>query len=126
VTCSTITNKKAAERTRSGSLQSILKRAVYVRVPKTGSVLGVALFGSLIGQENTFLFGLRAALIISAALLVGAAGICSFALRGRQVARADHFLAAMKISRGASGPGFLRAIGRKSRSSEELTRRSRN
>jgi DHA2 family methylenomycin A resistance protein-like MFS transporter len=86
VTCSTITNKKAAERTRSGSLQSILKRAVYVRVPKTGSVLGVALFGSLIGQENTFLFGLRAALIISAALLVGAAGICSFALRGRQVA----------------------------------------
>jgi hypothetical protein len=36
-------------------------------------VLGVALFGTLIGQEHTFLYGLRAALIISAALLVGAA-----------------------------------------------------
>lgn len=38
---------------------------------QTGSVLGVALFGSLIGQ-NTFLSGLRAALIISA-LLAGVA-----------------------------------------------------
>jgi hypothetical protein len=30
---------------------------------QTGSVLGVALFGSLIGQESAFLFGLRASLI---------------------------------------------------------------
>ena len=40
---------------------------------QTGSVLGVALFGSLIGQSNAFLFGARAALIISAVLLVMAA-----------------------------------------------------
>jgi len=36
-------------------------------------VLGVALFGSLIGQTDAFLFGARAALIISAVLLIGAA-----------------------------------------------------
>jgi MFS transporter, DHA2 family, methylenomycin A resistance protein len=42
---------------------------------QTGSVLGVALFGSLIGPGNTFVFGLRAALIISAILLVGTAAM---------------------------------------------------
>jgi hypothetical protein len=35
---------------------------------QTGSVLGVAVFGSLIGQTDAFLFGARIALIISAAL----------------------------------------------------------
>jgi DHA2 family methylenomycin A resistance protein-like MFS transporter len=43
-------------------------------------VLGVALFGSLIGQKDAFLFGARMALIISVVLLVAAAAI---ALGGR-------------------------------------------
>jgi DHA2 family methylenomycin A resistance protein-like MFS transporter len=40
---------------------------------QTGSVLGVALFGSLIGQSDGFLFGAKVALIISATLLIAAA-----------------------------------------------------
>jgi DHA2 family methylenomycin A resistance protein-like MFS transporter len=42
---------------------------------QTGSVLGVALFGSLIGHQDTFLFGMRVALLISAALLAAAAAV---------------------------------------------------
>jgi DHA2 family methylenomycin A resistance protein-like MFS transporter len=40
---------------------------------QTGSVLGVALFGSLVGNGSAFLAGTRIALIISTALLLGAA-----------------------------------------------------
>jgi DHA2 family methylenomycin A resistance protein-like MFS transporter len=40
---------------------------------QTGSVLGVALFGSLIGQADAFMAGAHAALIISASLLLAAA-----------------------------------------------------
>jgi DHA2 family methylenomycin A resistance protein-like MFS transporter len=40
---------------------------------QTGSVLGVALFGSLLGAHGGFVFGVHAALIISAALLLIAA-----------------------------------------------------
>jgi MFS transporter, DHA2 family, methylenomycin A resistance protein len=57
----------SVDKSRSGVAAGVLNSA-----RQTGSVLGVALFGSLIGQESTFLFGLRAALIISA-LLAGAA-----------------------------------------------------
>jgi len=43
---------------------------------QTGSVLGVALFGSLVGRGGAFVAGAHAALAISAAvLLVGAATI---------------------------------------------------
>jgi len=42
---------------------------------QTGSVLGVALFGSLIGQADAFMAGAHAALIISASLLLAAAAI---------------------------------------------------
>jgi len=43
---------------------------------QTGSVLGVALFGSLVGRGSGFVAGAHAALVISAAvLLVGAAAI---------------------------------------------------
>jgi len=58
----------SVDRSRSGIAAGVLNSA-----RQTGSVLGVALFGSLIGQDNTFLFGLRVALLVSAALLVGAA-----------------------------------------------------
>jgi DHA2 family methylenomycin A resistance protein-like MFS transporter len=40
---------------------------------QTGSVLGVALFGSLVARENAFITGARESLIISAILLLGAA-----------------------------------------------------
>ena len=60
----------SAEKSRSGVAAGVINSA-----RQTGSVLGVALFGSLIGQENTFLSGLRAALIVSALLAVTAATI---------------------------------------------------
>jgi MFS transporter, DHA2 family, methylenomycin A resistance protein len=58
----------SVEKSRSGVAAGVLNSA-----RQTGSVLGVALFGSLIGQTNDFLSGVRAALVISALLLVGAA-----------------------------------------------------
>ena len=39
---------------------------------QTGSVLGVALFGSLAGQANAFMAGMHASLMISACLLLAA------------------------------------------------------
>jgi DHA2 family methylenomycin A resistance protein-like MFS transporter len=58
----------SVEKSRSGIAAGVLNST-----RQTGSVLGVALFGSLIGQSNAFLFGFRASLVISAALLVVAA-----------------------------------------------------
>jgi MFS transporter, DHA2 family, methylenomycin A resistance protein len=66
----------SVEKARSGLAAGVLNST-----RQTGSVLGVALFGSLIGQTNAFLFGARVALIISAALLIGAAA--AIALGGR-------------------------------------------
>jgi DHA2 family methylenomycin A resistance protein-like MFS transporter len=54
----------SVEKSRSGVAAGVLNSA-----RQTGSVLGVALFGSLIG----FIFGMRAAFVISALLLVCAA-----------------------------------------------------
>jgi MFS transporter, DHA2 family, methylenomycin A resistance protein len=60
----------SVEKSRSGIAAGVLNST-----RQTGSVLGVALFGSLIGgQGDAFLLGTRAALIISALLLIGAAG----------------------------------------------------
>jgi MFS transporter, DHA2 family, methylenomycin A resistance protein len=64
----------SVEKSRSGVAAGVLNSG-----RQTGSVLGVALFGSLIAQESTFLFGVRVALIISAALLACAA---AFAISG--------------------------------------------
>jgi MFS transporter, DHA2 family, methylenomycin A resistance protein len=44
---------------------------------QTGSVLGVALFGSLIAQSGAFIFGLRLSLVISAVVMVAAAAAIS-------------------------------------------------
>jgi len=66
----------SVEKSRSGIAAGVLNAT-----RQTGSMLGVALFGSLIGQSNAFLFGARAALIISAALLVVAAA--TIAIGGR-------------------------------------------
>jgi len=66
----------SVEKSRSGIAAGVLNST-----RQTGSVLGVALFGSLIGQTNAFLFGARAALIISALLLAGAAVTIAFGCR---------------------------------------------
>src|SRR4051794_14940477 len=42
---------------------------------QTGSVLGVALFGSLVASEGAFMTGLHASLVVSAAVLVLAAAV---------------------------------------------------
>jgi MFS transporter, DHA2 family, methylenomycin A resistance protein len=60
----------SVEKARSGLAAGVLNST-----RQTGSVLGVALFGALIGQTDAFLSGARAALIISAALLIGAAAV---------------------------------------------------
>jgi DHA2 family methylenomycin A resistance protein-like MFS transporter len=58
----------SVEKSRSGIAAGVLNS-----MRQTGSVLGVALFGSFIEGNGTFLFGARAALIVSAVLLAGAA-----------------------------------------------------
>ncbi|MFZ1920071.1 MAG: MFS transporter [Xanthobacteraceae bacterium] len=70
----------SVEKARSGVAAGVLNST-----RQTGSVLGVALFGALIGQTNEFLFGARAALIISALLLAAAAaGIILFGGRAKR------------------------------------------
>lgn len=60
----------SVEKARSGIAAGFLNST-----RQTGSVLGVALFGSLIGQSSAFVTGLRDTLVISAILLLGAAVI---------------------------------------------------
>jgi DHA2 family methylenomycin A resistance protein-like MFS transporter len=58
----------SVEKSRSGIAAGVLNST-----RQTGSVLGVALFGSLIGRASGFMTGMHAALLTSAALLLGAA-----------------------------------------------------
>ncbi len=58
----------SVEKSRSGVAAGVLNST-----RQTGSVLGVALFGSLLGQANAFLPGARTSLIVAAILLLGAA-----------------------------------------------------
>ncbi|WP_291575396.1 MFS transporter [Bradyrhizobium sp.] len=58
----------SVEKSRSGIAAGVLNAT-----RQTGSVLGVALFGSLVGQSSTFIAGAHGALIISAVLLLVAA-----------------------------------------------------
>jgi MFS transporter, DHA2 family, methylenomycin A resistance protein len=61
----------SVEKSRSGIAAGVLNAT-----RQTGSVLGVALFGSLVGRPGAFMAGTRASLVISAAvLLVAAASI---------------------------------------------------
>jgi len=57
----------SVEKSRSGIAAGVLNAT-----RQTGSVLGVALFGSLIGQSSTFMTGAHQSLIISACLLLAA------------------------------------------------------
>ncbi len=58
----------SVEKSRSGLAAGVLNS-----MRQTGSVLGVSLFGSFIGQADTFIPGAHAALILSATLLLAAA-----------------------------------------------------
>jgi DHA2 family methylenomycin A resistance protein-like MFS transporter len=58
----------SVEKARSGIAAGVLNAT-----RQTGSVLGVALFGSLVGQGDAFVLGARESLIITAVLLLGAA-----------------------------------------------------
>ena len=58
----------SVEKSRSGIAAGVLNAT-----RQTGSVLGVALFGSLVGQTGTFMTGAHASLMISAAVLLLAA-----------------------------------------------------
>jgi MFS transporter, DHA2 family, methylenomycin A resistance protein len=55
------------------STASARRAGVLNATRQTGSVLGVAPFGSLVGQADAFMAGAHAALIISASLLLAAA-----------------------------------------------------
>jgi MFS transporter, DHA2 family, methylenomycin A resistance protein len=58
----------SVEKSRSGIAAGVLNAT-----RQTGSVLGVALFGSLVGGAGSFMNGLHASLLISAAVLLAAA-----------------------------------------------------
>jgi DHA2 family methylenomycin A resistance protein-like MFS transporter len=70
----------SVEKSRSGIAAGVLNAT-----RQTGSVLGVALFGSLVGRDNAFIAGAHASLVISAAvLLAGAVAIVVSAAKERQ------------------------------------------
>src|SRR6202034_921666 len=60
----------SVEKARSGIAAGVLNST-----RQTGSVLGVALFGSLIGRSPEFIPGARASLVISACLLLAAGAV---------------------------------------------------
>jgi MFS transporter, DHA2 family, methylenomycin A resistance protein len=68
----------SVEKGRSGVAAGVLNST-----RQTGSVLGVALFGSLIEGTHNFIYGARAALIVSALLLVAAAVVILMGGRAR-------------------------------------------
>jgi DHA2 family methylenomycin A resistance protein-like MFS transporter len=60
----------SVEKSRSGIAAGVLNAT-----RQTGSVLGVALFGSLVARSSTFMTGLHASLLISAAVLLAAGAV---------------------------------------------------
>jgi MFS transporter, DHA2 family, methylenomycin A resistance protein len=58
----------SVEKSRSGIAAGVLNAT-----RQTGSVLGVALFGALVGRSSAFMAGLHASLVISAGVLLAAA-----------------------------------------------------
>jgi DHA2 family methylenomycin A resistance protein-like MFS transporter len=60
----------SVEKSRSGIAAGVLNAT-----RQTGSVLGVALFGSLVGQSGAFMTGFHASLIISAGVLLTAGAV---------------------------------------------------
>jgi DHA2 family methylenomycin A resistance protein-like MFS transporter len=68
----------SVEKARSGLAAGVLNSS-----RQTGSVLGVALFGALVGQANAFIAGVRISLVISTILLLSAAGLITICNRRR-------------------------------------------
>jgi DHA2 family methylenomycin A resistance protein-like MFS transporter len=64
----TATMLGSVDKSRSGMAAGVLNAT-----RQTGSVLGVALFGSLVGESGAFMTGMQASLMISAAVLLLAA-----------------------------------------------------
>ncbi|CCD95305.1 conserved membrane hypothetical protein [Bradyrhizobium sp. ORS 375] len=67
----------SVDRSRSGVAAGVLNAT-----RQSGSVLGVALFGALIGPAGAFMHGLRLSLMISAALTLAAAGAIRWGVSG--------------------------------------------
>jgi len=67
----------SVEKARSGIAAGVLNAT-----RQTGSVLGVALFGSLVASEGAFMAGLHASLAVSAAVLLLAAAVIGIGSRG--------------------------------------------
>jgi MFS transporter, DHA2 family, methylenomycin A resistance protein len=68
----------SVEKSRSGIAAGVLNA-----MRQTGSVLGVALFGSLIGRSGAFIAGMRLSLAISAIVLLAAAAAIGWGGAGR-------------------------------------------
>jgi DHA2 family methylenomycin A resistance protein-like MFS transporter len=68
----------SVEKSRSGIAAGVLNAT-----RQTGSVLGVALFGSLVGRTNAFLAGAHMSLVISAGLLLAAGATIWWGSPGR-------------------------------------------
>ncbi|MCG2630357.1 MFS transporter [Bradyrhizobium sp. WYCCWR 13023] len=68
----------SVEKARSGIAAGVLNAT-----RQTGSVLGVALFGSLVASDRAFMSGLHQSLIISAAVLLLAAGVIGLGVTAR-------------------------------------------
>jgi DHA2 family methylenomycin A resistance protein-like MFS transporter len=81
----------SVEKSRSGVAAGVLNAT-----RQTGSVLGVALFGSLVSQSGTFMAGLHASLTIAAGVLIAGAAAIWF---GRPPATGSNDLAASDQSR---------------------------
>jgi DHA2 family methylenomycin A resistance protein-like MFS transporter len=71
----------SVDKSRSGIAAGVLNAT-----RQTGSVLGVALFGSLLGAAGAFTTGARIALVISMVLLLAAAGAITLARRAGRAA----------------------------------------
>ena len=69
----------SVEKSRSGIAAGVLNAT-----RQTGSVLGVALFGSLVAQSGSFMPGLHASLLISAGVLLAAGAAIWFGAESRQ------------------------------------------
>jgi MFS transporter, DHA2 family, methylenomycin A resistance protein len=68
----------SVDKARSGVAAGVLNAA-----RQTGSVIGVALFGSLVGGANAFMAGARVSFAVSAALLAGAVATILLGQRAR-------------------------------------------
>jgi MFS transporter, DHA2 family, methylenomycin A resistance protein len=74
----------SVEKSRSGLAAAVLNSA-----RQTGSVLGVALFGSLIGRTDSFITGTHIALSIAALLLFSTAAASAFGVGAPRARRRD-------------------------------------